>query len=233
MDRLSAESLLTELRAVDAERARRAADPALDARVQALKAYQQRRFAHTYADLLSHPRYEAATRFFLHELYGPGDYRQRDAQFARVIPTLTRLFPDEVVDTVAQLATLHALSERLDTRMAEQLTAPTITAPDYALAWRACGEPAERQRQVALTMAVGESLDRLTRKPLLRQSLRLMRGPAQMAGLATLQTFLETGFDTFRAMRGAAEFLSTVRQREDTLARGLFQADTSVLGQLP
>lgn len=222
MDHLSAESLLNELRAVDAERARRAADPALDARVQALKAYQQQRFAATYADLLAHPRYEAATRFFLQELYGPGDYRQRDAQFARVIPTLTRLFPAEVVDTVAKLAQLHALSERLDTRMAEHLLSPDITPADYAIAWRACGEPAARQQQVALTMAVGESLDRLTRKPLLRQSLKFMRGPAQMAGLGALQHFLETGFDTFRAMRGAAEFLATVKQREEALSRQLF-----------
>lgn len=233
MDELSAESLLKELRDVDAERARRAADPDLEARVQALKTWQQRRFAHTYADLLAHPRYEAATRFFLHELYGPDDYRQRDAQFARVIPTLTRLFPDEVVDTVARLARLHALSERLDTRMAEHLLSPEITAPAYTAAWRACGEPAARQQQIELTMAVGEALDRLTRKPLLRQTLKLMRGPAQMAGLGALQAFLESGFDTFKAMRGAAEFLSTVRQREDTLARGLFQADATTLGQLP
>lgn len=233
MDPLSAESLLNELRAVDAERARRAADPALDAQVLALKAYQQRRFAHTYADLLTHPRYEAATRFFLHELYGPDDFRQRDAQFARVIPTLTRLFPEEVVETVARLARLHALSERLDTRMAQALGTTDISPDTYAGAWRACGEPASRQQQIELTMAVGESLDRLTRKPLLRQTLRLMRGPAQMAGLGALQNFLECGFDTFRAMRGAGEFLSTVRQREDTLARGLFQADSSILGQLP
>ena len=68
---------------------------------------------------------------------------------------------------------------------------------------------------------------------LMQQSLKLMRGPAQLAGLGALQGFLESGFDTFKAMRGAGEFLSTVRQREDTLARGLFQSDTSVLGQLP
>lgn len=222
MDELSAESLLKELRAVDAERARRAADPALEARVQALKTWQQQRFAQTYADLLATPRYEAATRFFLHELYGPEDYRQRDAQFARVIPTLTRLFPAEVVDTVAKLARLHALSERLDTRMAEHLLSDDITAAEYAIAWRACGEPAARQRQIDLTMAVGESLDKLTRKPLLRQTLKLMRGPAQMAGLGALQHFLETGFDTFKAMRGAAEFLATVQQREEALARELF-----------
>ncbi|MBV8035328.1 hypothetical protein [Roseateles sp.] len=222
MNPSSAESLLKELRAVDAERARRAADPELDARVHALKTWQQRRFADTYADLLASPRYEAATRFFLHELYGPGDYRQRDAQFARVVPTLTRLFPAEVVDTVARLARLHALSEHLDTRLAEHLLSADITPTEYAIAWRACGEPASRQRQIDLTMAVGESLDRLTAKPLLRQTLRLMRGPAQVAGLGTLQAFLESGFDTFRAMRGAAEFLATVRQREEAMARTLF-----------
>ena len=222
MDELSAESLLQHLRAVEAERARRAAEPGLEARVQALKAWQQRRFADTYADLLANPRYAAATRFFLQELYGPGDYRQRDAQFARVIPTLTRLFPAEVVDTVARLARLHALSERLDTRMAEQLASPDITPETYAAAWRACGEPEARQQQIELTMAVGESLDRLTRKPLLRQSLKLMRGPAQVAGLGALQHFLETGFDTFRAMGGARDFLATVQQREQALAQALF-----------
>lgn len=233
MDELSAESLLADLKRVEAERARRAAEPALEARVQALKAFQQRRFANTYADLLASPRYEPATRFFLQELYGPGDYRQRDAQFARVIPTLTRLFPDEVVDTVAKLARLHALSERLDTRMAEHLPspvpAPAITPSDYTAAWRDCGEPAARQQQIELTMAVGESLDKLTRKPLLRQTLRLMRGPAQMAGLGALQNFLESGFDTFRAMRGAGEFLSTVQEREAALAQALFSGDPTGL----
>jgi hypothetical protein len=139
----------------------------------------------------------------------------------------------DVVDTVAKLARLHALSERLDTRMAEHLMSPELSAREYAIAWRACGDPAARRLQIELTMAIGESLDKLTRKPLLRQSLKLMHGPAQMAGLGALQGFLESGFDTFKTMRGASEFLSTVRQREDTLARGLFQSDTSALGQLP
>lgn len=244
MDPLSAESLLTDLRAVDAERRHRALDPALARRVAALKIWQQRRFAATYADLLAHPRYAAAAGFFLDELYGPADFTRRDAQFARVVPALTRLFPTEVVDTVAQLARLHALSERLDTRMAERLPAPAaealhmeppaIDAQSYGDAWRACGQPEARQTQIDLTLAVGAALDRLTTKPWLRQSLRLMRSPAQMAGLAELQHFLETGFDTFRAMRGAGEFLNTVREREQALAAALFANTRSHdLGQLP
>lgn len=231
MDELSAQALLAELQSVDDERARRAADPSLDARVQAVKHYQQRRFEHSYADLFASERYAGAARFFLDELYGPADFRQRDAQFARVIPTLTRLFPAEVVATVAQLARLHALSERLDTRMARQLDEAPLDATRYAAAWRACGEPEARALQIALTLEVGQALDRLTAKPLLRQSLRLMRAPAKAAGLGALQHFLESGFDTFRAMRGASEFLALVKEREQQLAASLFRGEG--LGQLP
>jgi len=238
MEFASAEDMLADLREVDRQRALREAEPGLAARIEALKRYQQRRFANTYADLLDTPRYEQATRFFLQELYGPGDYTRRDAQFARVVPTLTRLFPVEVVATVGKLARLHAISEQLDTHMAQCLGGGAITAVQYAQAWRACGEAALRQQQIDLTLAVGESLEQLTRKPLLRQALRMMRGPATAAGMSELQRFLESGFDTFRAMRGAGEFLQTVRTREEALMRALFRPDAcptgdDPLGQLP
>src|SRR5687768_10923895 len=115
------QTILDHLRIVEAERARRAADPSLGERVRALKSYQQARFANTYADLLQTERYARATRFFLEELYGPHDFAQRDDQFARIVPALVRLFPDEMVDTVAVLGALHALSETLDTQTAQQL----------------------------------------------------------------------------------------------------------------
>lgn len=230
-------SILAHLEAVEHERRTRAASPALLTRVRAIKAYQQRRFSHTYADLLSGPRYGGAARFFLDELYGPNDFSQRDAQFARVVPALVRLFPREVVETVATLAQLHALSERLDTVMGTKLPGDAVEAGTYVAAWRAAGHPAEREMQIALTLSVGQSLDELTRKPLLRHSLRMMRGPARAAGLAALQTFLESGFDTFLAMRGANEFLATVSTREHSLCSVLFgnEAPAAViaLGQLP
>lgn len=235
--------ILQHLQMVEQERQRRRADPVLDAGVQALKQYQQRRFARSYEDLLDSPRYAAAARFFLDELYGPGDFSGRDAQFARVVPALVRLFPHQVVQTVAQLAELHALSERLDGKMAATLGGAPLTALTYVQAWQAVGQPTHRQQQIDLTLAVGRSLDELTRKPLLRQALRMMRGPAAAAGLAELQHFLEQGFDTFKAMRGAGDFLDTVRQREEALAAALFAAPVSAgtdclasdgrLGQLP
>jgi hypothetical protein len=228
--------ILAHLNVVQAERASRAADAALAAKVEAIKRYQQRRFELTYADLLVHPRYAGASRFFLDELYGPTDFTQRDAQFARVVPGLVRLFPAEVVDTVRTLADLHALSERFDTRMARQLGSPAVDPSAYVQAWQACNDAASRERQVDLLLRVGRDLDRLTRSALLRHSLRLMRAPARAAGMVALQAFLECGFDTFRAMRGADEFLGLVEQRERGLAATLFSAeprDAARLGQLP
>ena len=43
-----------------------------------------------------------------------------------------------------------------------------------------------------------------------------------MAGLIELQDFLERGFVAFRDMRGAGEFLATVRERETAIVNGLF-----------
>ncbi len=207
---------------MESARAQRHGDAALAAAVAEVKRFQHARFEATYADLLANPRYTRAARFFLEDLYGPGDFTQRDAQFARVVPALVRLFPAELVGTVLQLAQLHALSERLDSAMAAAVRAIPLDGRGYGEAWRAVGEPASRRRQIDLMLAVGTALDRYTRSTLLRHTLRLMRGPAQAAGLGALQGFLESGFDTFKGMGGAAGFLATIEERERALADHLF-----------
>jgi hypothetical protein len=240
-----ARRILALLTVVDEERRRRAEDVGLGGAVLELKRYQQQRFARTYADLLASARYGAAARFFLDELYGPRDYSRRDAQFARVVPSMVRLFPAELVSTVLALAELHALSETLDTAMARVIGGTGISAAAYVSAWQSVGQPQNRARQIDLTLVVGSALDRLTRKPLLRHTLHLMRAPARAAGLGQLQAFLESGFDTFKAMGSAAEFLRVVGQRERALADALFgtprsatmadegAAAAELLGQLP
>lgn len=234
-----AQSILSQLAIVAAEREARAADASLGSTVLALKSYQQQRFANTYADLLASERYAAASRFFLDELYGPRDFSDRDAQFARVVPGMVRLFPQELVETVGVLARLHALSETLDTVMGRHLMGRPLNRGAYVAAWQRTGQPQAREEQIRLTLDVGRDLDRLTRKPFLRTSLHLMRGPARAAGLPALQQFLEIGFDTFKAMGGAGEFLSTVDARERALASALFEAGADAdlqrapLGQLP
>lgn len=236
-----AQRILAHLQQVQVERSARAGDAAWSTRVVAIKSYQRDRFARSHADLLAHPRYGDAARFFLDDLYGPQDFAERDAQFARIVPALVRLFPADIVATVESLAALHALSESLDSAMGHAVGAVPVSAAAYTAAWQAVGRPEDRERQVALVLALGRQLDRYTRNRLLRHSLRLMRGPARGAGLGALQAFLERGFDTFGGMRGADEFLAVVEGRERTLMQALFAPDAvaratsgrGVLGQLP
>jgi hypothetical protein len=63
----------------------------------------------------------------------------------------------------------------------------------------------------------------------LRGTLHMMRGPARAAGLGDLQRFLETGFDTFGAMRGAEAFLGAVQSREQALVDALFDPSAATM----
>jgi hypothetical protein len=228
-----AQTILQHLRSVQAERAQQADNPALARQVLAVKAFQHRRFERSYADLLGDPATREAAQFFLTDLYGTQDFSARDAQFARIVPTLDRLFPGEIVRTVRDLAELHALSERLDHRMAHVLAGPSMDAAAYVAAWCAVGEPALRERQIALMLGVGGALVGYTRNRWLRHSLRLMRAPARAAGLEALHRFLERGFDTFARLRQPQVFLDTLAGRERALAALLFTGPVpapSVLG---
>lgn len=205
--------------------------PGLAQAISEIKNFQARRFAGTYFDLLASDQYKTAALFFLEELYSDKDYSERDAQFVRMAGALERLFPQQVVQTAVSLAQLHSLTEELDQAMAEEWMAnagwPEVTR--YVMAWGRVGRHADRKRQLAMVMTIGNELNHLTRTPGLRTMLRMMRGPAKLARLGALQRFLESGFDTFAEMGrkndGAKHFLEIVHARESDLIEQLFEAD--------
>ena len=217
--------IVAELHAAAHERALRAADMRLEQRVQAVKRLQQQQFEARYADLLAERRHARAVRFLADELHGAQDFTTRQAQIAGLVPTLVRLFPREVAHTVAALAALHALSESLDTALACQLPAGRLGPRRYAIAWNAAGRAADRLRQTELMLDIGQRLQRHTRDPLLAGGLRMMRGPARLAGLSDLQDFLESGFDAFASMGGARHLLAAIEQREGAWHALLRSAD--------
>lgn len=225
--------ILRWLERVDLARRQREADPELQRKVHEVKRYQQRRFEWTYRDLLASPRYREAAGFFLVDLYGPVDFRQRDEEFARIVPKIAALFPAEIISTVLDLAHLHALSEELDSAMATQLTHEPIGPAEYMRIWLEVGRRQDREAQLARVMEIGKALDRYTRRAWLVKVLQLMRGPARAAGLSSLQHFLERGMTSFRSMRGADEFLAIIDSRESELMRAIFAGDPTAQSELP
>lgn len=227
------EGILQNLALVEALRSERLGDRVLSRRVQLIKTYQQLRFKRTYADLLVSARYGLAATFFLDELYGPGEFAQRDAQFARVVPKLGLMMPGDVMSTVHDLARLHAISEALDSAMARCLERDVLRREDYIRAWQQVGRRDQRELQLQLVLDLGKALDGFTRRAWIMAALRMMRGPAHAAGLASLQTFLESGLSSFRSMKGAAEFLDTVSCRETRLINAMFEASADAAENLP
>ena len=230
----AAQTIRNAVAQVSALRLEALGNPALAAGIATVKKFQAERFTRTYADALSAGPYKGAARFFVDELYSGRDFTQRDAQFSRIAGALQTFFPKHVVATAVALAQLHALTEEIDHEMGRIWMGNSAAHSDdpterYMQVWRAVGRPDDRARQLINVLDVGRELDRLTRMPGLRLTLRMMRGPAHAAGLSSLQSFLETGFDTFGAMSGkgsgARAFLALIQARESALIEALFSGD--------
>lgn len=228
MPSASAIRLAAELGAARALHEERAASPRLASALDGLAHFQSLRLSATYADLEAQPRYGAAIAFFRSDLYGPGDFSRRDADLARIVPTLARTLPERALATIADAMQLSVQSQQLDRLLlAELAPGAELDVARYCAAYRACANPAERARQIALIGAVGRGLDGYVRSPLLRNALFMMRMPARAAGLGALQAFLERGVAGFARMRGAAQFLRTIEERESALMRAIFDGDNA------
>lgn len=224
----------------EVERLRHAAMEApadVRAALASVRSVQVQRFHFVYADLLASQRHGQAARFFLNELYGCHDYRQRDAQFARIAGAIERLFPANVMVLAVQLAEVHALSEALDWKMAQTWTLlpgpppanATELASRYLACWRLVGRPDDRTRQLQAVMALGWKLAEVVHIRGLRMALRVMRRPAQAAGLTVLQAVLENGFDSFTSMGEPKSFLQEIHMRENDWIGSFFTAELAAI----
>ena len=191
-----------------------------------LREWQAARLARSYAELLASERYGQAAQFFLSDLYGPKDFSSRDEEVERILPLLVSLLPATALQTIALAIEVDALTEQLDAAMVVELDrAGTIDGIDedaYMAAYRQVGRRPERERQIVLIRATGEALERLARNALLTGLLKLMRAPAQLAGLGDLHTFLANGFAAFRRMGNALEFLDCIENTERKLFQNMF-----------
>ena len=240
-----AQSIVLAFAAVDEERRRRSAHAPLERAVRWVKRLQHQRLSLTHARLLSDPSWGQGGRFFLDQLYGDRDDRGRDAQFLRVVPTMLRVLPQEGVAALCRLARLHALSERLDGRMGDHLLVGQRqdAAKAYVEAWRRASSRAEREEQVAAMREIGASLGAVVHLPMLSGALRLMKGPARLAGLSELHAFLAEGLRCFRAIDHVDRFVERIGADELALIDALFTPEgpcpaviaeaTASIGEVP
>jgi hypothetical protein len=220
--------LAQELPHIARLRAEREANPILAGALERLASWQAMRLRLTYEDLATQVRYAEAILFFQTDLYGSGDFARRDADLARIIPMMVRMLPERVLAVVAKAVELHALSQTLDRSLLARLPRADgqCSVVEYCKAYARTGKRAERERQIRLIGEVGTGIAEFVRKPLLRTGLRMMRQPSRVWGLLAVHDFLERGFDAFRKMGDATEFLTTIDTRERALMEELLAGET-------
>lgn len=192
-----------------------------------LQDWQRQRLKNSFADLAADPRYRAANDFFLTELYGGLNFRDRDREVERVMPVMSRTMPDSMQETMAEALELQALSLEFDIGMAHIMASRDcnkLEVRTYGEIYRSLGRHEERVLQIEMIRHLGMELDRYVRKPLVLWLVRMLRGPALAAGFGALQTFLENGLSAFSRMESAEEYISVIVERESRSMQRLFEA---------
>ena len=227
--RRAAAELVRQLeRTLGLHRSRLAEDPASAADRLRLVEWQSARLRCTYSDLVTQPRYVKAVAFFLEDIYGTKDFSKRDHDLERISPIMVRMLPPQVIDAVAKAMELNALSQELDNSLLTELRpipANGIREDDYAAAYLRCDNHSLRVVQIRLIGVLGRELDALVQKRFVAGTLHMMRRPAELAGFGEMQAFLESGFDAFRALNGAAHFLDTVMRRERSILDRIYRGE--------
>ena len=185
----------------------------------------------SFDDIYGKPGYTEALDFTMADLAGIG-ISDRDDDLERAAPAITRMLPGRALETIAVAAEMNARILEVNlaicrSLMVEQRLPEPITEPAY---WDACRKASSLEECVELVHLItdlGRTLSTLIEVPLIGFTLRAMRAPAHAAGFGALQTFLETGYNTFRNIPDIEFFLEIIETRMIGIFEKIF------LGPLP
>lgn len=196
--------------------------------LELVQSWQRQRLARTYEEFISHKRYSAAGEFFLGELYGGLNFRERDQEMERVLPVMVRMLREDMLLALAEAFELQTLSLSLDLGMTAELRRAgwkELNVVRYGEIYRRCGRLAEREKQIELIHSLGLELNELVHHRLVLWLIRTVRGPARAAGFGLLQSFLENGLHAFRTMGDGTSFIKAVWEKEKEVMQKLARGD--------
>jgi hypothetical protein len=194
-------------------------------------------FLPRYDDLRDKPGYDAAIDFVVADLTGPG-IADRDRDLEKVVPVMARTMPDRALPALATGMALNArileINLGIEACLHQRLLdGDPITEREYCLASREVSDFEQFEELVGMTRRAGETLDHIVRLPMVRPLMRMMRGPARLAGFGDLQAFLEKGFHTFVAVEDVGVFLDAMEQRMSRVFHRVFVAPEHELADTP
>ncbi len=186
------------------------ADPYLLSRYERFVQWQVSYMLPFYRELGQNHDTRTAIDFVVSDLAGIG-ISARDHDIQRVVPAMIRILPASALRTIATGMELNARILEINLSICEAYdkhkTGDLFTEAEYCRAAREATSIEDCMELVTLTKQLGHDLDRIMQIPLIGVSLRAMRKPASLAGFASLQLFLETGYSAFHKLKNVDAFL--------------------------
>lgn len=201
-------------------------DPGFLRRYERFVAWQTDFMLPFYDDLRATRDYDAAVEYFVSDLTGI-DISRRDRDVARVVPIMSRMLPETVLQSAATAMRLNARVLAINLSICRELyrnidAEAEITETEYCAALRSASNLEECLHLVKLIADVGHGLNRVIHIPMIGITLRAMRGPARVAGFGDLQSFLERGYKAFTALEDVERFLEVMSARMREVFTRLF-----------
>lgn len=186
-----------------------------------LKSYQVNRLKSVHEDLLYSPDTKNAAQFFLNDIYGSTKMTDRYNDMQKLLPMMEKVFPVMALEVISKAIVLNALTEKLDSDMANTL-GKNFSPEEYDNAYITVTSKEDRVKQLELVQDVGLALCSLVRLPLISTTLKVMKFPAKMGGLSDMHDFLEKGFLTFRDTKNPENFIYQVINKEKSILNILY-----------
>ena len=190
-----------------------------------LREWQCQRLLQSHQQSYQNAKYRPAIQFFVDELYGPKDFTQRDKDIESVVPKMKKWLPEEALESLAVAIHLNALSQELDVEMLNQLGGASIDNKSYAQAYQNSNNQHLRAMQIDYIEQLGLDLAKVVKLPGIGLILKMARTPAKLAGLSTLQCFLEDGFAAFKRLGKVEDFILPLVSQERDIMNALFAGE--------
>lgn len=195
--------------------------------LRAVQLYQVERMRSTHASMIATPTQRPLCEFFLADLYGPREIgSSRAAALRSLVDMLKPILPRWIHDGSIGLIELHALSERVDDRLARMLRSrgrsTSFSTEEFESAYRACDDYDDRMMQIALFAGSTRFGHRLAWDPSIARLFRLAHGLRGLPRLEALLAMLERGFRAFRRAQDIAPFIEAMRMGETSYLSGVY-----------
>lgn len=205
----------------------------LSDKIRHLQSWQTQRLLITHNDLWQSKRFKPAMQFFIDEIYGPKDFRQRDNELARVVPKMAKILPEKALLSLQAALHLNRLSLELDIALIHALADNELNRTSYFTCYRQSATEAKRSEQIQLLEELGLDLAQVVKISGISTILLLSRKPAKVAGVQSLHEFLERGFKSFKKLGKVHDFIDPIISKERQIMQQMFAANDIAENPLP